>query len=197
MIWGYHGKPRVQPAVAVFIFLFTICLREVLAVHPCWCVLVSRCLRAEWAVSPAKWLSVVGLSRKIVATLQLLNRLSRWNQMGNCWSWVRVEPRDSHESVSLIWGLGGAGRRNKCGIAFGPSLTMLCTGGSCGQMISSWNWPPNAFQIFQGNQVGGFNKEHDRLAACTVFDVWWVVFNYVQCVFGFYGQFENICRKHM
>ena len=94
-------------------------------------------------------------------------------------------------------GLRGAGRRNKCGIAFGPSLTMLCTGGSCGQMISCWNWPPNAFQIFQGNQVGGFNKEHDRLAACTVFDVWWVVFNYVQCVFGFYGQFENICRKHM
>ena len=27
--------------------------------------------------------------------------------MGNCWSWVRVEPRDSHESVSLIWGWGG------------------------------------------------------------------------------------------
>ena len=93
-------------------------------------------------------------------------------------------------NLFLWFGAGGAGRRNKCGIAFGPSLTMLCTGGSCGQMISCWNWPPDAFQ---GNQVGGFQQ---RTWPTGSMHLVWCLMNCVQCVW-FNGQFENMSQTHV
>ena len=115
-IWAYHGKPRAQPAkhVAVFIFERSQFAQErsvgLGSPSKYWCVLVSRWgLRAR-CLTCGLWLSVVGrgkLWQKTAAEQTFLMK-----PMGNCWSWVRVEPRDSHESVSWIWGWGG-GRSEK------------------------------------------------------------------------------------
>ena len=201
------GSQGLNPLhVAVFIFISCSQLaweKWSRAVHPCWCVLVSRCLRAEWAVSPAKWLSVVGLSRKIVAILcrlgeQLLSRLSWWNQMGNCWSWVRVEPRDSHESVSLVWGWVGGRSEKQMRHSFRPKSYHDYALED--HAVKWYNWYHVEIVLLMPSKeikLADFNKEHHRLAACTVFDLWWTMFNDIQCVFLFYGQFENMSQTHV
>ena len=130
-IWGYHGKPRAQPASCrcLHFLVHNLLERSVLGqsihVGVCWCLAVWGLselshLRSDSQLSGYRgklWQFYVGWANSCWADFPdesngKLLKLSKGRAEGQPWI------------CFFDLGLGGEGRRNKCGIAFGPSLTM-------------------------------------------------------------------------